>query len=103
GGALAACRLGWDGDAEVGDPSPATAIDHHVPGFEVAVQEGAIVDNSGGGGELARDFERLVDRQPADTPQKARQVLAVDVLHAEEALAVELTEVEVPARRGGRY
>ena len=36
---------------------------------------------------------RLVLRQPADAAQQRRQILAVDVLHREEELAVELADV----------
>ena len=45
------------------------------------------------GAELPRDLHRLVLRQAADAAQQRRQVLAVDVLHREEVLAVDLADV----------
>ena len=43
--------------------------------------------------ELARDLQRLVRRQPADAAQQRREVLAVDVLHRQEVLPVDLADV----------
>ncbi len=47
--------------------------------------------------QVARDLERLVLGKAADPLQERGEVLAVDVLHAEEVLAVHLADVEHPA------
>ena len=41
--------------------------------------------------------DRLVRRHPAETPQRRRQVLAVDVLHRQEPAAVGVAQVVEPA------
>ena len=81
------------GDAEVGDADVALAVDHHVGRLQVAMQHAAVVRGGDAGAELPRDLHRLVLRQPADPAQQRRQVLAVDVLHRQEAVAVGLAEV----------
>lgn len=58
------------------------------------------MDGGEPGRELTGDLESFVDREAADAAQEARQILAVDVLHAQEALAVDLADVENPANIG---
>ena len=59
------------------------------------MQDALVVRGRKPGAELARDFDRLVFRQPADAPQQRREVLAVDVLHRQEVAAAR-------SRRGRR-
>ena len=51
----------------------------------------------------ARHLGGLVGRQPADAPQQRREVLALDVLHREERLAVGLADVVDAADVGMRH
>ena len=45
------------------------------------------------GAELPRDLDRLVLRDPADAAEQRREILAVHVLHREDAAAVRVAEV----------
>ncbi len=81
------------GEPEVGDPRPAAPVDHHVGRLEVAVQDALLVGGRQPRAELARDLHRLVLGQPADAAQQRRQVLAVDVLHGQVVVAVDLADV----------
>ena len=53
------------GDAEVGDPGAALAVDQHVLRLEVAVDDPARVGEPRAGEDLAGDLDRLVDTRPA--------------------------------------
>ena len=86
-------------DAEVGDADVAVAVDHHVGRLQIAVQHAALVRRGDAGAQLARDLDRLVLRDAADAAEQRREILAVDVLHREEAAAVGVAEVVEPARR----
>ena len=81
------------GDAEVGDADVALAVDHHVGGLEVAVQDTAFVRGGHAGTELPRDLHGLVVRHAPDPSQQRAEVLAVHVLHRQETAAVGVTEV----------
>ena len=50
------------GDAEVGDPGAALAVDEHVLRLEVAVDDPALVGEARAGEDLADDLDRLADR-----------------------------------------
>ena len=86
-------------DAEVGDADVAVAVDHHVGRLEIAVQHAALVRRGDAGAQLPRELDRLVLRNASDAAEQRRQILAVDVLHREEAAAVGDAEVVQPARR----
>ena len=45
------------------------------------------------GAEMARDVERFVGRKPSDAAQQRSEILAVDILHGEKCLAVDLAHV----------
>ncbi len=91
-----------DGQAEVGDARPAPAVDHHVGGLQVPMQHAPLVRGREARAELPRDVERLVRRQPPDALQKGREILAVDVLHREVLLPVDLGDVVDAADVGVR-
>ena len=55
------------------------------------------------GAELARDLHRFVVWQPADPPQQRGQILAVDIFHRQEKLALHFTQVVNTADIGMRY
>ena len=80
-------------NAEVGQPRAATAIDHHVRGFEIAMQHAGFVRRGQSRANLPRDLHGFVLRQPADAPQQRRQVLAVDELHRQKVQAVDVADV----------
>ena len=92
-------RLGQGGEAEVGDADVALAVEHHVRGLEVAVEDALLVRGGEPAAELARDFEGLVGRQPPDAPHERGEVLAVDELHREEQVVVRLGHVVHAADR----
>ena len=71
----------------------AAAVEHDVGGLQVAMQDALVVRRRQPGADLARDFERLVGGQAADAAQQRSQIFAVDVLHGEERLAVDLADV----------
>ena len=71
-------------------PAP---VDHHVGRLQVAVEDAAVVRGGQAGAELPRDSSALsAGRRPIRREQR-RQVLAVDVLHRQELLAVGLADV----------
>ena len=91
-----------DREAEVRDARAAAAVDHDVGGLEVPVQHALVVRRREPRAELARDVERLVGGKPADAPQERGEVLAVDELHGEEVLPVDLADVVDAADVGMR-
>ena len=84
-------------DAEVGDADVAVAVDHHVGRLQIAMQHAALVRRGDAGAQLARELDRLVLRDAADPAEQRREILAVDVLHRQEAAAVGVAEVVQPA------
>jgi hypothetical protein len=89
-------------EAEVGDARAAFAIDHHVRGLEIAMDDTAIVRRGEPGAELARHLVGLGPRQSADALQERREVFAVDILHRQEELAAHLADVVDAADVGVR-
>ncbi len=69
------------------------SVDQHVRRLEIAVQHAAVVCRGKAGTELARELECLVRRQAADPPEQRGEILAVDVLHREEVLPVDVADV----------
>ena len=57
------------------------------------MQHALVVRGGQPGAQLPRHLGRLVRRQPADAPQQRGQVLAVDVLHRQEHVAVGFADV----------
>ena len=84
-------------DAEVGDADVAVAVDHHVGRLQVAMQHAALVRRGDAGAQLPRELDRLVLRDAADAAEQRGQILAVHVLHRQEAAAVGVAEVVEPA------
>ena len=82
-----------EGEAEVGDAHPPSSIEHDVCGLQVAMQQSVIVRGGESGADLVRGFQSLVRRHAANAAQQRSQVLAVDVLHGEEVLALDLADV----------
>ena len=94
---IASGIVGGDGQAEIGDADVAFAVEHHVGGFQVAMEHPALVRGGEAGAELARDIDGFVLRNAADPAKQRREILAVDVLHREESAAVRFAEVVQPA------
>jgi hypothetical protein len=80
------------GQSEVGEERRA-ALDQHVRGLDVAVDQPLRVGRVERGGDLAADVERAVGAQPALAAQDAREVGALDVLHRQVQQAVLLARV----------
>ena len=87
-------------ETEVHDAHAPLAVDHDVRRFQVAVQYAALVRrHRGRRTSAARLIERLVLGQPAEAPQRRRQVFAVDELHRQ----IQLPFAARRCRRRGRY
>ena len=84
-------------EAEIGDPDVPVAVDHHVGRLQIAMQDAAIVGGGNPRAELPREVDRLVLWDAADAAEQRRKILAVDILHREEAAAVRVAEVVEPA------
>jgi len=82
-----------DREAEVGDADVAVAVNHHVRRFQVAVQHAPLVRRREAGAQLLRQLDRFVLWNPSDAAQQRREILAVDVLHREEAAAIRVAQV----------
>ena len=67
------------------------------------MDDAAIVRRSDTGTELARDFLGFRPGQPADALQERRKILAVDVFHRQEHLAIGLPDVVHTADIGVRH
>ena len=52
--------------------------------------------------ELARDLDGFVLRQPPDAAEQRSQILAIDILHREERLAVHFADIVNAAHIGVR-
>jgi len=79
------------GEAEVEDLHPALGSEHHVLGLEVTVEDPVLVRGRHRVGEGDRDREEPVEGQPS-LGDRARERLALDVLHREETVAVGLLD-----------
>ena len=90
---LARQRVGQPGQPEVGEPNLPPAVEHHVRGLQVAVQQALRVRGAQPLGDLARHVERLVEREAPDAPEQRREVLSVHELHREEVLPLGLSDV----------
>ena len=78
--------------AEVGEERGA-ALDQHVGGLDVAVDQALAVRGVERGGDLAADVDRAVRAQPALGAQHRGEVGALDVLHREVEQPVLLARV----------
>ena len=91
-----------EGQPEVGDAHPPSSIEHDVGGFQIAMQQSAIMRGGKASADLVRGLQSLVRGQAADAAQQRRKVLAVDVLHGEKVLAIDLADVVNAANIGMR-
>ena len=69
------------------------AVDHDVRRLEIAMHDAPLVRGGEAGADLARDLERAVLRKAADAPEQRREILAVDVLHRQERVALDFVDV----------
>jgi len=57
-------------EAKIGDVRVAGAVDHHVRGLEVAMNDPAVMSSSEAGSDLARDVGGLRRWQASDAPEQ---------------------------------
>ena len=93
-GGLALLRLERAGDPEVGHLRFALAVQQHVLGLDVAVDEALLVGEREPAGDLDRELERALHRQGADTADELLQILAGDELEDDERQAVMVSTVD---------
>jgi hypothetical protein len=79
--------------AEVHDADLARAVEHDIRRLQIAMEHAALMRGREARADLTRDFDRLVLGKAADASQQRREILAVDVLHREEELAINLADV----------
>ena len=104
GGRAGAQRFaGRSRQAEIGDADPAVAVEHDVGGLQIAMDDAAIVRRGQARAHLPRDLDRAVLRKAADAAEQRRQILAVDVLHRQERVTLELADVVDAAHVGVRH
>ena len=99
---VAADIVGDPGETEVGDHNLAAPVEHNVGRFQIAVQYALGVSRGESGTKLSRNVERLVGRKTADAPQQGSEVFAIDVLHGEESLAIDVADIVDAAYIGMR-
>src|SRR6185437_15330120 len=88
-------NIGRDsGESKVHDPDLAPVIEHDVRRLKIAVQHAMLVGGGNAGAKLARDLDGFVLRKTADLAQQRRQVLAGDVLHADEGHTVGFANIK---------
>ena len=78
---------------EIGDEHLAVAVEHDVPGLQIAMYDTLVMGRRQAGAQPPRDLNGLVVRQPSNAAQQRRQVLAVDVLHRNERCAAHFVDV----------
>jgi hypothetical protein len=66
------------------------------------MEQAAVMGGGQASADLVRGFESLVAGKAADAAQQGRKVLAIDVLHGEEVLAIDLADVVDAANVGMR-
>src|SRR5271166_6383244 len=90
------------GESEVHEAHPAPPVDHDVGWLQIAVQNTVLVGGAQTGANLTGNLKSFFTGRTAHPPQYRGQVLAIDVLHGEEVLPVEMTDVEDAADIGMR-
>jgi hypothetical protein len=88
---------------KIHDKDLAAAIDHDVGRLQVAVQHAFFVRRRQARAQLARGLQRLIHRQPPDTPQQGTEILPVHVLHGDVVQPLHLADVVNPAHVGMRH
>ena len=94
--------IGDTRQAEISDHDLPASIEHDVRGLQVAVEHAFGVGGGQSGAELAGDIERLIFGQTADAAQQRREILAIDVFHGEEGVALDVAHVVDAANVGMR-
>src|ERR1035437_7658868 len=81
------------GDAEVADLWPTGLVDEHVAGFDVAVDDAALVRAGEGPGKLGADVGDPLRRQVPVARDLVGECLALDVLHDKPGSAIMVDHV----------
>jgi hypothetical protein len=68
---------------EIRDAHLTLPVQHHVCGFQVAVNHASVVRRGKARADLARDFNRLVGGEASNPPYQRAEVFAVNIFHRE--------------------
>ena len=94
---------GADREAEVRNSDATPPIQHDVRRFEIAMEYALVVCGGEPGAQLTGDLVGLPLRQAADAAKERCEILTVDVLHRDEVMAVDFTDVVDTADVRMRY
>jgi hypothetical protein len=98
-----AAGAGRDCEPEIRDAHAPATVEHYIGRLEVAMEDAAVVGGGKACADLPCDVERLVRGQAADPLEQRSEILAVDVLHREELLAIELGDGTLAGRESYPY
>ena len=94
GGRTGAQRLARRaGEAEVGDPDLAVAVEHDVRRLQIAMDDAPVVGGGETGADLARELDGAVLGEASDAADQRREILAVHVFHRQERVPLVLADV----------
>ena len=79
--------------AEVHDPHSPRVVEHDVGRLQIAMDDAALVRGGEPCAQLPGDLDGLVVGEAADSPQRGREILSVDILHRQIEEATGLADV----------
>ncbi len=93
---------GDSSQAEIREEHLAAAIEHHVVGLQIAMEDALLMSRGEAGAQLTRDLLGFVGGEAPDAPQQGTEIFAIHVLHGEEEVAAGLAQVVHAAHVGMR-
>jgi len=86
------------GEAKIGDTDLASSVEHHIRGFQVAVDDAAFVSRCKASADLPGNLRGFVRREPANPANDRSEIFSIHVLHREEKNAVGFADVKTCGR-----